>query len=257
MIAINPVFISLGSVTIRWYGLMAAIGLLAAFIVLHRRAKKYSFKSDDVSDMVFWMVLAGFLGARLLYVIRFWNDIFRNDIMEIFRVYNGGLVFLGGFGVSALAGLILCRIKKWELGTLTDFIAPALPIGHAFGRMGCLLNGCCYGFHYEGPLSFKYEYNLHPAFPLQGVAFLLNIGLGAFILYLESRRKFEKRRFLIYLVSYCILRFVLEFGRGDYPREQLLCGMTPAQISCLWMLPLTVAFWIAINFFPWKTKKSK
>ncbi len=256
MIQISPVFFTLGPICIRWYGLMAALGLIAAYVVLVKRAKKYSFTSNDVSDMIFWIVLAGFLGARLLYVIRYWNDVFRNDFMEIFRVYNGGLVFLGGLGLSIIAGLVLARIRKWNLGTMTDFIAPALPIGHAFGRMGCLLNGCCYGFHYEGPLSFKYEYSLYPAFPLQGVAFLVNIGLGALILYLETKKKFENRRFLLYMLLYSILRFALELGRGDYPKEQLLWGMTPAQITCLWLLPLTVLIWLVLDYL-WKTKKSK
>ena len=207
--------------------------------------------------MVFWMVIAGFLGARLLYVIRYWNDIFRNDLMEIFRIYNGGLVFLGGFGLAALAGLLLCRIRHWKLGAFADFIAPALPIGHAFGRLGCLLNGCCYGFRYEGFLAFKYEYNQYPAFPIQGIAFLLNIALGALILFLESRRKLDNRRFLLYLLLYSVLRFALEFGRGDYPAEQLLAGMTPAQISCLWIFPLTAIVWIALDLYIWKTKKFK
>ena len=256
MIQISPVFFTLGPICIRWYGLMAALGLIAAYLVLVKRAKKYTFTSNDVSDMIFWIVLSGFVGARLLYVIRYWNDIFRNDLLEIFRVYNGGLVFLGGLGLSILAGLILARIRKWNLGTMTDFIAPSLPIGHAFGRMGCLLNGCCYGFHYEGPLSFKYEYNLYPAFPLQGVAFLVNIGLGALILYLETKKKFNNRRFLLYMLLYSVLRFVLEFGRGDYPKEQLLWGMTPAQITCLWLLPLTIIIWLGLNYL-WKTKKSK
>ena len=249
MIEIDPVFFSVGPVTVRWYGLMAALGMVAAYAVLHTRAKKYSFTSNDVSDMVFYIVLAGFVGARLLYVVRFWNEIFREDPLEIFRVYNGGLVFLGGFGVAALMGLLLCRLRKWKLGAMTDFIAPALPIGHAFGRMGCLLNGCCYGFDYEGPLAFKYQYNSSPAFPLQGLAFLLNIALGAFILYLESRKRLENRRFLVYVLLYCVLRFALEFGRGDYPREQLLWGLTPAQISCLWLLPLTALFCLALHFY--------
>lgn len=257
MIQISPVFFALGPVCIRWYGLMAALGLVAAYVLLLKRSKKYSFTSNDVSDMIFWIVLAGFVGARLLYVIRYWNDIFRNDFMEIFRVYNGGLVFLGGLGMSILAGLLLARIRKWDLGKMTDFIAPSLPIGHAFGRMGCLLNGCCYGFHYEGPFSFKYEYSLFPSFPLQGIAFLVNLALGALILFLEKREKINNRRFLLYMLLYCVLRFTLEFGRGDYPKEQLLWGLTPAQVTCVWLFPLVALIWIGLNYISWKKKKSK
>ena len=256
MIQINPVFFSLGAISIRGYGVMAALGMVATYVTLLRRAKKYSFNANDISDMVFWLALAGFIGARLLYVIRFWREIFSQDLMEIFRIYNGGLVFLGGFAFAALVGVLLCRLRHWNMGDFTDFIAPALPIGHAFGRIGCLLNGCCFGFKYDGPMSFKYEYNLFPVFPIQGVAFILNIALGGLLLWLESRKMFGHRRFLVYVLLYCVLRFCLEFGRGDYPGEQLCLGMTPAQITCIWLLPLVVLFWAALNYVC-KRKKSK
>ncbi len=247
MISIDPAIFTKGAFSIRWYGVMAALGLLAAYLTLHLRAKKYSFTSNNVSDSVFVLAVSGFIGARLLYVIRFWNEVFSKDFLEVFRIYNGGLVFLGGFALAAAAGVVLCRIRKWNIGDFTDFMAPALPLGHAFGRMGCLLNGCCHGFDYDGPMAFQYAHNSSPSFPLQGIGFIVNICMSALLLWLESKKMFGKRRFLIYLLMYCVARFVLEFGRGDYPPEQLFLGLTPAQITCVWLLPLTIIAWIVIN----------
>ncbi len=239
---IDPVVFQLGPLSVRWYGVMVACGFLGAFFLGLRRCKRYRFRNDDVSDCIFWAVIGGLAGARLLYVIRFWEE-FAVNPLDILKIYQGGLVFLGGFAGAAIAILLLARRRKWEFWRIADFAAPMLPLGQAFGRIGCLLNGCCYGRCTHRWFQMDYQHLPYPVFPIQALYSLGAFALCGLLLWLEWKGHFEKRRFLVYLVCYCVGRFCLEFGRGDYPREQLLAGLTPAQITCLWLLPLAVAIY--------------
>ena len=257
MISIDPEVFSVGPLSIRWYGVMAAIGLSCTYFLMSRRAKLYNMTVNDVSDMVFWAMLAAIGGARTLYVIRFWKEEFAaRSFLAVFKINEGGLVFFGGFAGAAIAIVVLSLIRKWELWRAADLIAPALALGHASGRIGCLLNGCCYGFDYSGPLAFKYEHTVHGTFPLQLCSSVGNIVICLVLLWLEKKGRCKKRIFLTYMVLYNIGRFVVEFGRGDYPKEQLLCGLTPAQVTCLWLLPCVVAVYL-VAFFISKRRNAK
>ena len=246
---LNPELISLGPLHIRWYGVMAVAGVISAYYLMLHRSKRYGYNSDNISDITFWSMIAAIVGARLLYVIRFWDEQFAGNPLDAFKIYEGGLVFLGGFALSVFFLFFYCRAKKWDIGNLADLIAPALPLGHAFGRIGCLLNGCCFGFKYEGFCSIRYEYPPFGTFPLQFFSAIFNAVFATVLLWLEKKGYFNRRRFLIYILGYSVGRFILEFGRGDYPESQLCHGLTPAQVTCLWLAPLTVAVWIAINLY--------
>ena len=246
---LNPELISIGPLHLRWYGVMAATGVVCAYCLMAKRSKRYGFTSDNISDITFWGMLTALVGARLLYVISFWNEQFAEHPLDAFKIYEGGIVFLGGFALSAFFLFFYCRAKKWDIGNLADLIAPALPFGHAFGRLGCLLNGCCFGFKYEGFCSVHYEQPPYGTFPLQFFSAVCNAVFAAAILWMEKKNLCDKRRFLIYILGYSVGRFILEFGRGDYPESQLWHGLTPAQVTCLWLAPLTIVVWVAINLF--------
>ena len=249
MIEINPEVFSFGAVHIRWYGVMAACGLMAAFLVMQKRAEKYSFTKDNVSDMLFWGMLSAIVGARALYVIRFWDEGFAGrPFISVFKVFEGGLVFFGGFCGAALILLGMCIWRKWAIWKVADLVAPALALGHAFGRMGCLLNGCCYGFAYEGFGAFRYVDENHGTFPLQLFSALGNVLICLALLFCEKKGWLKQKLFLGYMVMYNIGRFCIEFGRGDYPAEQRVWGLTPAQITCLWLLPAVCAVYAIVYF---------
>ena len=263
----DPVFLQLGKISIRWYGVCTALGLLTGYFVQLWRAKKYAFNKDMVADLTFTCMLAAVLGARLAYVLRFWNMEFAHaSFLHVFMVWEGGLVFQGGFIVAALAGVALVKIRKWNLADTGDLIAPALPAAHAVGRIGCLINGCCFGFLYEGPLAVHYpaegnsvlfiqkEQGLLPTeatqcagtFPVAGLEAICNLLLCLLLLFLERKKIFRGRLFLLYILLYSCIRFGLEFARGDYLTRPL--GMTNAQITCLWIIPLTIVIWLALDF---------
>lgn len=237
---------------------MAACGLVSAYYLMSRRSARYGVSKNDISDLTFWAMLGAVVGARMLYVIRFWEEDFAGrSLLDVFKIYEGGLVFFGGFAGAAAVALLLCYIHKWQPWRIADLIAPSLALGHAFGRIGCLLNGCCHGFEYSGPLSFGYPHVPSGTFPLQLFASLGNICICAVLLFLEKRGIMKKRLFLAYIAMYSIGRFCLEFGRGDYPKEQLTLGMTPAQITCLWLLPLTAVIYLLAWRFCKKNTEGK
>jgi phosphatidylglycerol:prolipoprotein diacylglycerol transferase len=271
---INPVFLQVGKLSIRWYGICTALGLLAGYFLQLYRAKRYSFTKDMVADLTFFCMLAGVFGARLAYVLRFWQQEFAGgNPLRIFMVWEGGLVFQGGFIAAALVGMALVKLRKWNLANTADLMAPALPLAHAIGRIGCLINGCCFGCLYEGPLAVHYpadgnsvlyiqqQQGLLPpeatqcggTFPVAGLEALCNVLLCLLLLFLEKKKILEGRRFLLYVLLYSVIRFVLEFARGDYLSRPF--GLTNAQVTCLWIIPLTAIAWIALHF--WNKRKTQ
>ena len=263
---ISPVALQIGSLSIRWYGVFTALGLLAAYFLQLRRAKRYGFNADMVSDLTFTCMLAGVIGARIAYLLRFWSQEFAGESpWALFKVWEGGLVFQGGFIGAALAGMALAKLRKWSLADAADLIAPALPLGHAVGRIGCLINGCCFGFVYHGPLAVHYPAadnavlyvqkklgqlpmeasECAAVFPVQALESLCNLGICLLLLLLEKKRLLRRRPFLLYVLLYSIMRFVLEFARGDYTER--LAGLSQAQITCLWIIPLCLIAWLAVH----------
>ncbi len=244
----NPVALELGPLTIRWYGIFFALGFLAGYQMLQWRAKKSRIGADAAANLMFVGIIAGVAGARALYVIQNWESQFRGNLSEIFRIDHGGLVFYGGFIAASLALVCWCLWKKLPLGEAADLIAPALPLAHAFGRIGCLLNGCCYGRVTGGPLGWHYPHGLiandAAVLPTQLFEALANLGIMAVLLLVERRLPRRGQLIALYVLFYAGMRFGMEFLRGDYPADQLFLGVfTPAQYVCLFLFPAGIALW--------------
>ncbi|MBR4125184.1 MAG: prolipoprotein diacylglyceryl transferase [Victivallales bacterium] len=263
----NPEFIRLGPLTIRWYGFFAAVSALVSYFLLMRRAKRFNLTEQQVLDVMVVCVLGGVIGARLEYVRRFWDAFYANDFMGIFRVWEGGLVFQGGFILVVLILIAMCHLRKWSLGDIADLTAPVLPIAHAIARLGCLFNGCCFGVPATSPLCVQYPAMgndvLHqqiahgvlkpdavmplPVVPVQLLESLVCLAIAGLIYYLERKKRLTHRRFLVYVLLYSVARVALEFLRGDYPQHT---GLTPAQwTTLLVVLPITIAI---IAFLTWR-----
>jgi phosphatidylglycerol:prolipoprotein diacylglycerol transferase len=157
-------------------------------------------------------------------------------------VQHGGLVYYGGLIGSSLGCIIYARWKKLPLWKLADILAPSVALGYVFGRIGCLMNGCCYGrvcnlpwaIHFP-PGHETYPNGVHPTEVYES---LLNLGLYAALAWLFRRKKFDGQIFGAYLVGYAILRSYVETFRGDYPQYQrFLSGiLTPAHLVSLAIL---------------------
>lgn len=238
----------LGSFSVTWYGLCVAAGFWLGTWSAARRAPKFGLSADRVWDLLWILVLSGIVGARVLYVATYWERDFKNEpFTEVFMVHHGGLVFHGGFVGATLAGFLWCRLRAVPAWRMADLLAPGLALGHAIGRIGCLINGCCYGRHCDLPWGIRYpgHYGLPngPLHPTQLYEALAGLTLAAILIHLSQRRRFDGQIFALYLVAYAIIRSLVEIFRGDYPSQTLTLGfLTPAHwvSAALLLLGLTI-----------------
>jgi phosphatidylglycerol:prolipoprotein diacylglycerol transferase len=178
-------------------------------------------------------------------VISYWHEFFEGKpLAEIFMVWKGGLVFYGGLVGATLAGIFYIRLKKLPLWKVADILAPSIALGYVFGRIGCLLNGCCYGRACNLPWAIRFPADnplnppTFPVHPTEIYDSLLNLGLYAFLAWLYRRKKFDGQVFGVYLVCYAVLRSFVEMFRGDYPEYQHYLGgwATPAHLASILIL---------------------
>lgn len=243
-----PILLRIGPFTLHTYGLLVAAGILAGMALIQRQAARDGFTDEQVresfSHLALFLVIFGLVGARAFYVATYWSE-FKADWMEIFKVWQGGLVFYGGV-IGALAGFYFWNRTKpfsadWK--TVLDWIAPALAFGHALGRLGCLTAGCCYGQPTDAPWAvvFSHPESLAPLgiplHPTQIYEALFVTALGVFLM--RRRPRVPGTVFAEYLILYSAGRFALEFFRADDPRTW---GFTPAQITSLAVFAAAAAF---------------
>jgi phosphatidylglycerol---prolipoprotein diacylglyceryl transferase len=151
---------------IRGYGLMVLLGTVSGVALATYRARQVGLNHELIWSLAFWMFIGGILGARLFYVIEYWNQRFRSDSLAttVFRVLDfpeGGLVIYGALLGGAIALVAFVRKHNLPLLALADLIAPSMLVGLALGRVGCFLNGCCYG----GPTTLPWAVEFPPTSP--------------------------------------------------------------------------------------------
>jgi phosphatidylglycerol---prolipoprotein diacylglyceryl transferase len=252
----HPELIKIGSITIRWYGFFVALGFLAAFFVFKPRAERLKLDEKETSNLMMLLLISGIIGARLYYVIWRWRLEFSYRPSEVFMIHHGGLVFFGGFFLATLGLIVWSFLKHQPLAALVDALAPALAIGHALGRLGCFMNGCCYGKECHYPWAIRPEappeVAFHTIHPTQLYEFfgLLNIFFA--LLVIEKAARYQGQVGLSYFILYSILRFVVEFFRGDVPHE-ILGHFTSAQVVSVivfvigWLLSSRLAYLTTIR----------
>ncbi|MDB6021003.1 MAG: Prolipoprotein diacylglyceryl transferase [Pedosphaera sp.] len=231
----HSVAFHIGSLTIHWYGILVAMGFLAGLWTASRRARLVGISSEQIYDLGPWLIIGGILGGRVLYVISYWHEQFaEKPFPEIFMIQHGGLVFYGGLIGATLTGMFYLHWKKLPLWKMTDILVPSVALGSAFGRIGCLLNGCCYGRPCSLPwaITFPPTHETHgvPVHPTEIYDSLLNFGFYFFLTWLFRRKKFDGQIFAVYLIGYAILRSFVEYFRGDYPVYYFGGIATPAQL---------------------------
>lgn len=225
------------------FGVLVALGFLVGLASAAYNARRAGLNGEVVYDLAPWLVGAGLIGARLMYVISYWDrDFAGRPLREAFAVWNGGLVFYGGLILASLVGLWRIRAMKLPLWTMADCLAPGIAIGHTFGRMGCLLNGCCFGRPTSLPWAIHFPANHSTAgaglHPTQVYEALLNLAFFGLLMWAFPRRRFAGQIFALYLVGYAILRAVTEWFRGDYDYiSRPVAGvLTPGQSTSVLIL---------------------
>ena len=216
---------------------MIALAFVFGLWTATRRARREKISGETVGDVALWVMIGTILGARTVYVVTYWNDEFAGQpFSEIFMIQHGGLVFYGGLIGATVAGIIYLRWKKLPLWKIADVLAPSIALGSVFGRIGCLLNGCCYGRACNLPWAITFPANnplnppTYPVHPTEIYDALLNLVLYFFLAWLYRRKKFDGQVFVTYLIGYAIFRSIVEYFRGDYPADHVHAGLTSAQL---------------------------
>lgn len=242
-----PVLLEIGPITLYSYGLLAAIGFLAGMTWAARLAKKEGVDPEKVFDTGFWIIVGAILGSRVFYV-GIYFDHYVKAPLDVFKLWEGGLVFYGGL-LGALVATIIC-VKKYRLDfwVLTDLLAPGVALGHAIGRIGCLMAGCCYGKETTVPWAITFT-NAAAIAPTNVALHPTQIYSSAneFIIFLiltaiRPYRKFYGQIWLTWVGLYAVGRFTIEFFRGD-PRGIWFDGLvSTSQIAAVIALTLAVAY---------------
>ncbi|NJK88954.1 MAG: prolipoprotein diacylglyceryl transferase [Myxococcales bacterium] len=244
---VHPVLIDFfGFFQLHTYGLMIALGFLIGMQLAVREARRVdlSEKRDFdqfILDLTFWILVAAMLGARALFIIVEWDERYARDPLKIFKIWEGGLVFYGGFIGAVLFSVVYCWRKQRNFFLVADVLIPSVALGHFFGRIGCLAAGCCWGIAAspDFPLAVQFpdgslvhssleNQGLIPAgapftphlHPVQLYEAAGELAIFFILLYVRAVKRFHGQALLAYLFLYSLLRSVLESLRGDKARGE-------------------------------------
>jgi phosphatidylglycerol---prolipoprotein diacylglyceryl transferase len=251
---VDPIAFNLGPLTIRWYGVMMAIAFIAGLWTASRRGLREGISAEKIFDIGPWLIVGTIVGARVMYVTTYWNEEFAGrPFMDVFAVWKGGLVFYGGLIGATLAGILYARYKKIAVWKLADIVAPSIALGYVFGRIGCLLNGCCYGRECSLPWAIHFppghETYPHGVHPTQIYDSLLNLVLYLGLAWLYRHKKFDGQVFATYLLCYAVTRSIVESFRGDYSEVHIHSALhlTPAQLVSMGIFAAGVGLWAVLR----------
>ena len=244
----HPIILILGPFTIYSYGVMVAIGFGLSTMLIYRRAPKFNIDKDKAVDLAIVVLIFGIIGARLLYVLLNLSFYLANPI-EIIMLSKGGLVWYGGLIAALLAMVIYMWIARLNFWSVVDLMAPYAALAQAFGRIGCFLNGCCYGIKVgpDFPFAVTFPCESDPRLPAQLISAGLLFIIFVILLIWQNRRRFIGEIFLAYCILYSFKRFIMEFLRGDNPK--IFLGLTMSQVISV------VIFAAAIVLFTLKARQ--
>ena len=211
---IDPVIFSIGFLKIRWYGLMYVIGFLLAWWLARRRSKRDDspINAEQVDDLVFYAMLGVIVGGRVGYALVYGTDQLLSDPFYLFRITEGGMSFHGGLAGVLIAMWLYGRKLKHTMWKMTDFVAPLVPLGLGFGRIGNFINGELWGKPTDVPWAFVVDgVARHPSQLYE--ALLEGFVLFAILWVYSARPRPYLAVSAMFLLFYGIFRFAIEFVR--------------------------------------------
>lgn len=255
------IIFKIGPFSLYSYGLMMALAFVAALYVSTLIAAKKGIERERIVDLATWIIIGSIIGARLWFVIENFAY-FRNDLMGILRIWEGGMVFYGGLLGGAAAGLYYVKKNKLSVAMLADIIAPGFALGISLGRIGCFLNGCCYGKlsdicgiafpakdfpppYYQqlrdGLITSNAPHSL-PVIPTQLIASGAALIIFGLLLFILRKKMRDGSMFSLFLILYGIDRFVVDFFR-HYSADAMKLGLISfSQLTSIVLILVGVVF---------------
>jgi len=231
-----PVICKLGPFAIYSYGLMLVVAFLVSSTLSSLQAKRENINPNLILNFSFIVFIWGIIGARLLYIFENTGYYLENPL-EIIMLQRGGLSWFGGLTLGGFFGILYLKKKKLAVYKILDLIVPFLALAQAIGRIGCLLNGCCFGKVSKFGIYFP-VYN-SVLIPTQIYSSLILIFIFVVLRFLQNKPHREGEIFFTYLLLYSLKRFFIEFWRAD--NEIIFLGLTLFQIIS--MVIFCLSFW--------------
>ncbi len=244
----DPIAFTIFGLDVRWYGILIAIGIIVATLIIYKRAPFHDLPREKVLDFGVICIPAGIIGARIYYVLFRW-DHYRDDLLSVFDLRGGGLAIHGGLILSLLAVFILCRRWKYKTLNILDLAMPGIVLAQAIGRWGNYFNSEAHG----GPTDLPWAVTVggqtyHPTFLYESIWCVI---LFFILIYIDNHRRFYGQTFLLYGILYSIERFFVESLRTD----SLMIGpFKQAQVLSLTIIVLFAILYVILRI---KSKNKK
>ncbi len=213
-----------------------ALGFILGLGLFLHAARKKNLEEGKMFSLSLLVIASGIIGARVFYVLD-QLDWYLAHPEDILKVWQGGLVFYGGFLFSLISGLYFIHHHRLSFWEIADILAPPLALGISIGRIGCFFNGCCYGKPWKWGLVFSPDsaagrvFPNQPLFPTQLISSASLLVICFILVGLRRRKDFTQHIFLWFLVLYSVHRFMIEFIRADYP--EVLFHLTVPQFMSI------------------------
>lgn len=253
---LDKVAISIFGIPIYWYAIIIVTGMILAILLAQYHAKKEGQNPDDYWDFSIIAIIISVIFARIYYVIFSW-DLYKNDLLKIFAIREGGLAIYGGIIGGALTAIVFCKIKKIKLGILADIAAPSLVLGQVIGRWGNFINREAFGGYTDSLLAMRYKleqvsyvpqavfdkkilYNgveyiqVQPTFLYES---LWNLAVFVILMILRKYKKFDGEIFLLYILGYSLGRAWIEGLRTD---QLLISNIAVSQLLSVILIFISI-----------------
>jgi len=214
------------------YGVLIAVGFVLGIWLAMRQAHREGLDPGIILDLSFWILIAAMVGSRVLFIIVNIQD-YIADPLALIKIWQGGLVFYGGFIGAVLASWYYCRRHGIDFFRIADIMIPSVALGHVLGRLGCFTAGCCHGmptgsdwfgaiFHDHGTVVARNHLLGTPIHPTQLYDAAVELSIFVFLILWRGRKRVHGELLALWLMFYGLGRFVVEMFRGDTERGMLL-----------------------------------
>lgn len=258
------------------YGVMAVIGYLVGMYFINKEAIRNEIQPLTIQSLSMWIIVGMLIGARIWYVWENWNQ-FAPSPLSIFKLWEGGMVFYGGFIGGFSGGMLFIKIAKLPLAKVMDIMAPGIAIAVGIGRIGCFLNGCCYGRitdswigvyfpsrwtppaywdHLQRGLIPPGASHSLPVIPTQLISTLNLLIIFGILWKIRKKKVFNGFLFTLFIGLYGLHRFIIDFFRQYSGNALILKYLTLSQVLSIFMI-LTSVFVIILGYGRKKKNKVK
>jgi len=260
----HPILVQFFGLSIHSYGAMLALGFIVGISLATREATRTGVDTEMILNLTFWILISAILGSRIFHCIVFYPQYIKEPL-HIFKLWEGGLVFYGGFIGATLVIIIYSYIHKLNFWQIADIMIPSAMLGVMFGRIGCTLAGCCFGkmCNPDFPLGITFTHPMGlgiknvPLYPAQPLSAVNALAIFLILWLYRKRKRFHGELLAIGLIIYSITRYLLEILRED-PRGFINVGslaLSESQLVSIFML--LFAFFIIIWIRPKQTLTKK